>query len=67
MLIQVLRQYVYSETTPELDENDDFVQLLHLADYWLLPGLKKAISNSMTRVLTKSNCLDWLIKGRIKK
>ena len=61
--LQCLGIYVYSETVLEYLDDDDFVELLHLSDFYMLPGLKRVIAQNMAKILSTDNCLDWLKKG----
>lgn len=61
--MKCLELYVYSETILDELDNDEFVELLQLSDFYMLPGMKKVIAQAMANKLSTDNCLDWLKKG----
>ena len=63
--LDCLALYVYCEKISEHLEADDHEELLHLSDFYMLPGLKKVLASSMAKLLTIDNCISWLLRGKI--
>ena len=62
-MTRALKTYCYTEQFPENLDEDDLVEILEMSDFYLLPGMKKVITNYMIPYLDNNNVLEWLMRG----